>query len=495
MLAFVVLADYRLNGWSDVDYWEHLAAIGAFARSPLHPSNPYLAGGGSTHLFTPFHFFWGLFVSAAGTQAYSIAPLIAAVNVILFLIGLQLMAATLVGTASYAVPLGLSMLLLWLAPPWWSGFHSLGLLPLTGSYPYWCALSIAMIVLGAWSPEAGLWSQVLVGVMVALVFLIHPLTGSFLALTLAVRTLTQPSWRAGTRVIRLTPIALGLALSLSWPFFSVAGAISAAPAYAQQGIAGDWREFYSWFPVRLLPAALGLLYFAPALRRRTADWLEWTLLACIAIYIVNGIGLRSGFLGRYVIYVALLLQWGVVRWLYQARSDRSARHGMATTLFLITISCTAVLEVRTALQWSPVFGADGARTPAGDRDNHDYVRRFERFAPLVSSRDIVMAGMQESWILPAVLGCRVVGVLHGTPFMRDYQTRQLAVHRFFDPKVGAEERTSILARYGVTRVLVPHNEMARLPGLDQRTSLLFRDNYYDVRRVLSARVLAQAPRR
>lgn len=492
LLAFVVLGGLHLNAWSDVDYWEHLAAIGAFARNPLHPLNPYVAGGGSTHLFTPFHLFWGLIVAATGTPAYGIAPVIAASNMLLFLIGLRLMAVTLVGTEAYAAPLGLSMLLLWLSPPWWSGFHSLGLLPLTGSYPYWCALSLTLIVLGAWSPAGRLRTQVLLGAAVALVFLMHPLTGSFLTLALSVRTLAEPSWRFTTRAIRLAPIVLGLALSLAWPFFPVGGAIRAAPAYAQQGIAGDWHEFYGWFPVRLLPACLGFLYFVPAFRRRSLDWLGWVLGVCMAIYIVNGLVLHSAFFGRYVIYVALLLQWGVIRWLYHARISPSVGHGMAATLFLVTIACTTLLEVRTALQWSPVLESDRVRTPAGDRDNRDYVNRFERFAPHLSSRDIVMAGMQESWILPAVVGCRVVGVIHGTPFMRDYEARQLAVKRFFDPTVSAAERASLLARYGVTRVVISQNDEGRLPGLDQRTSLMFRDNYYELRRVDSARVFAAA---
>jgi hypothetical protein len=104
-----------------------------------------------------------------------------------------------------------------------------------------------------------------------------------------------------------------------------------------------------------------------------------------------------------------------------------------------------------------------------------------------------MAGMQESWILPAVVDCRVVGVIHGTPFMRDYQARRLAIERFFDPSVSAEERVSILLRYGVTRVVVPQKKESRLPGLDERTSLIFRDNYYEVRGV-DSRALAVASR-
>jgi hypothetical protein len=291
-------------------------------------------------------------------------------------------------------------------------------------------------------------------------------------------------------VLRLLPVAVGLGLSLAWPFFPVAKAITAVPSYAQQGLAGGWQEFYHWFPVRLLPASLGLLYFVPAFRRRSADWLGWTLGLCVVTYLFNGLTVRSAFLGRYLIYIALLLQWGVLRWLDEARRSSPTRHGIATALFLLAIACTAVLEVRAALRWSPLPWTHVAHTPAGDRDNRDYVHRFERFAPLVSSGDIVMAGMEESWILPAVLGCKVVGVIHGTPYMRDYQARQLAVRRFFDPAASADERMTILERYRVSRVVIPHDEVSRLSGLDRRTLLIFRDDYYDVRSVRPATVSA-----
>ena len=483
LMVYTVGGELLLDAWSDVDYWEHLAAISAFAQHPLHPADPYVLGSQGSHLLTPYHLLWGLVVAVTHTSAYAIAPLMAAVNMALFLVGLRLMAVRLVGSAAYAVPLGLSMLLLWLAPHSWSGFHNLGLLPLTAVYPYWFALPLSMIALAVFSPVTPIrpWKFALEVAVVAFVFLVHPLTGSFLALALAVSALTEPTLPVAARLTRVAPAAAGLALSLAWPFFPVLGAIAAAPTYAEHAFAGDWRGFYDWFPVRLLPASLGLLYFAAAWRRRSADWLSWTLLACLALYLVNGVAPRSPFLGRYFIYVTLLLQWGVLRWLREALDVSPARHAGTVALFLAVVACTGALEGHSSLAWIRFPWSDVRYAPAGDRGNREVVRRFQRYAPLVSSKDVVMADMQESWILPAVLGCRVVGVMHGNPFMRDYRARRLAVQRFFDPGVDAAERDRILARYSVSRVVVQHSAASRLSGLDDRTALEFRDDYYEVR--------------
>jgi hypothetical protein len=226
---------------------------------------------------------------------------------------------------------------------------------------------------------------------------------------------------------------------------------------------------------------LGLLYFAAAWRKRSADWLSWVLLACAALYLVNGVAPRSAFLGRYFIYMALLLQWGVLRWLREARDVSPARHTGAVALFLAVVACAGAREGHSSLAWIRFPWSDVRYAPAGDRGNRDVVRRVQRYAPLVSSKDVVMADMQESWTLPAVLGCRVVGVMHGNPFMRDHRARRLAVQRCFDPGVDAAERDRILARYSVSRVGVQHSAAWRLSGLDDHTALEFRDDYYEVR--------------
>jgi hypothetical protein len=470
-----------LDAWGGWDFWQHLATIDALGRDPLHPVDPYTLDGRSSHLFTPFHLLWGLVVARTATSAYALAPLIALVNTCLLLAGLRLMAARLTGEASYAVPLGLAMLFLWFKPYYFSGAHTFALLPLTTVYPFLFALAVSMIVLGMVDETAHRRATLmLLPLIVGLVFLVHPVTGSFLSLVLVVRAISTPSLRFPIRLAYIAAPAVGVSISLAWPFFPVGTAIASAPHYAERGFAGEWREFYDKFPIRLLPACLGLFYFVPLWRKRSADWVSWTLLGSAALYLLNPVTVRSAFLGRYFFFVVLVLQWGVVRWLHDQGAGVMVRRRVLG-LLLVAFTGVAALQVRSSLEWLAIGGL--SRSPAGDRGNQDYVRRFKRFAPFLSNSDVLMAGLEESLIMPAVLTCRVVGVLHGTPFMQDLQARRAAVTQFFDPTVSAAERDSIVGHYGVSRALVPHRIARSLAGLEGMSRVLSRDNYYELRAI------------
>lgn len=470
-----------LHAWAGVDFWEHLAAIDAFARNPLHPRNPYVLGPESSHLYTPYHFLWGLLVAMTRSSAYALAPLMAAVNTMAFAIGARRISSRLTGHPDFALPVALAMLFLWLKPYGWSGFHDFGLLPLTAIYPYWLALPVAMIAIGTFDERRAVtiveWLALVI--VVAFVFLVHPLTGSFLTLVLAIRAFAEPSLPAGRRLACVAAPALGVALSLAWPFFPVLTAITGAPQFAKQGFAGQWREFYDRFAIRLLPAALGLYELAYAWRRRSLDWVTWTFLACTGLYLVNPVSLRTAFLARYVIYVALALQWCTVRWLARSRAEGGRRAAAALALFLLVVMGGAVLEVRTSLAWLGAPWSGVAQSPAGDRDDREVVRRFLALAPSLTHRDVVMASMEESWVLPAVIGCRVVGVLHSNPFMHDWEARQAAVQRFFDPAASAAQRAALIRSYHVTRVLVPARTAPSL-GLGALGRRVLADGYYEL---------------
>ena len=137
-------------------------------------------------------------------------------------------------------------------------------------------------------------------------------------------------------------------------------------------------------------------------------------------------------------------------------------------LFLAVVAYAGVREFHSSLAWIRFPWSSVRYAPA-------------RYAPLVSSKDVIMADMQDSWILPAVLGWRLVGVMHGNPFLRDSRARRLAVQRFLEPGVDVVERDPILARDLVSRVVVQHSAASRLSGLEGGTALEFRDDYYDVR--------------
>ena len=398
----------------------------------------------------------------------------AAVNMALFLVALRLMAVRLVGSAAYAVPLGLSMLLLWLAP------YMLERLPQSGpaaadrGLPLLVALPLSMIALAASSPVTPIrpWRFALEVAVVAFVFLVHPLTGSFLALALAASALTEPTLPVAARLTHVAAPAAGLALSLAWPFFPVLGAIAAAPSYAEHAFAGNWRQFYYWSPVRLLPASLGLLYFAAAWRKRSADWLSWALLACAALYLVNGVAPRSAFRG------GTSSTWryssnGVLRWLREARDVSPARHAGAVACSSPWLPAPAPTKSTRRLHGSVSRGATCDTLPR-------VIAAIARSCAGSSATRHSSRARTWSWQTCRSHGfCRLcwdAGWSGSCTAIRSCATmpRRLAVQRFFDPAVDAAERDRILARYLVSRVVVQCSAASRLSGLDDRAALEFR---------------------
>src|SRR5258706_14463480 len=102
---------------------------------------------------------------------------------------------------------------------------------------------------------------------------------------------------------------------------------------------------------RILAACLGLLFLIGSVRRRRADWLHWTLLACAALYFSNPFLARSALLSRYLIYVALALQWAVVRWLAEDEAG-FLRPRARVLLFFLVFEPSAVFETRALLALS-----------------------------------------------------------------------------------------------------------------------------------------------
>lgn len=483
-----------LHSWGGVDYWLHLAVVDAMARNPLHPTNPYATGLSSSHVFTPYHVVWGLIARIASVKAYTLAPVMAAVNLGLFLFGVREMTIQLTRSARLALPFALTLLFLWLRPWDWSGFYNFGLFPVTTAYPYWISLSLALILLGRLGrDEPGGRMLVAYILAVALAFLVHPLTGSFLALMLAIRGVVDAGLSTKARLICVASSCAGLALALAWPYYSVLTVAVGAPRFAERSFMVEWQVFYDKFALRLMPAGLGLVYFGYAVRARRWDWIGWGFLAVSTLYLLNPALMRNVFFSRYVVYVALLLHCGVLRGLSEAlgRLTDAASSGtrpdtrvarMLVVVYLVVLSGSALLEVRSSMGWWGAPWALASASPAGDRANREIIRRFERFAPFVGPSDVLMASIDESWVWPGIVGSHVVGIKQGNPFLNDYEARLKAVERFFDHEVTADERRAILTRFGVTRILVPRKEAPLLASLGpEGPRIVYADDYYELR--------------
>ncbi len=480
--AYVTAGVFWLHSLGGSDVFYHLAHFAAFAARPLSPGNPYLGAGTMTHLLTPYHLAWGLVARMLGTHPMHLLPVMGAANMILFLWATRRVARSVMGDARYAVPLALTMLLLWRHPWAWSGFYNLGLLPLTAIYPSWFTLGLAMHVLAthaaAGPHRARAWMGM--GLGVALAGLVHPLTAAFLAVGLVALTWVRGCLKGD--MIGLTAIfGVALLAAETWPYFPVLRATIGVREFGAAHFESNYAFFNERLVWRLAPALLGLVHVADALRRRERSFVAAGVVLCAAIFALNQRWLHLGPLGRFVTYVILFLHWAVVKGLADAPQRRwGAWYTVAWAVLLLV--CLKPEALRSLVQFGPVRAALRFNDLGPEVSNRAYYRRYRPYRQFIGPEDVVMANMQLSYMVPAFIGCRAVGLMHTSPFVRDYQDRAEAVRRFFTIETSWPERKTLLRRYRVDFVIADRGWLEKVGG-SEGLAPVFEDDLHVLYRV------------
>ena len=192
LLAYAVLATVFLASEGKGDFWEHLGAMVAFSRNLIQPENPHLASNPLTHVYTPYHLFWGGVSRLTMVSPFFLMPAAAGVNMAVLLAAVFVFSRHIIGNTKYALLLLLTMLFFWSKPWTWSGFYNFGFMPRTVTYPAWFALGASILLCSLYREpryRSGLL-LVLFGVAAGMIFIRHPITGSFLFLMLVIKSIT-----------------------------------------------------------------------------------------------------------------------------------------------------------------------------------------------------------------------------------------------------------------------------------------------------------------
>jgi hypothetical protein len=466
LLVLNLLGSLVLRNTIGKDFWEHIAAMRAFSERLWGPPNPYLASATPTHLFTPYHWFWGAVSSVLHVHPLILVPLIGTLNLGLFLVAVGAVAEHIVGDRKWSLLLALAFLLLWWNPWEWSGFYNLGLLPLTASYPYWFALAISLLMVARYPFAHRAWALVSIPV-VALVFLVHPITSVFLVLSLALKVGLSKEGSLAQRLGLAVLPATGIGLALLWPYFAVLRAIEAQGEFRRTGFSGNYRIFYQGAVLRLLPALVGLGYVARRLWLRRLDLVSLGTLLFVAIYLVNLWTLRSGPVARLVAFVALFLQLGAVM-LVALAVDRGRWRHLALAGALVVLAVAGIGEAWDVRRWVRIEPWTGGTTAL------DLYARYRPYGRVLDGDDVVLSDPATSWVLAPIVGVKVVAVLHPNPFFPGYSQRLRDVERFVGS--GRDLMLRILERYEVTHVLVARQIVGELsPIRDDLTPILEED--------------------
>jgi hypothetical protein len=470
----------RMVTWEGgADYWEHSATLRALIENPYHPQHPHLAIQAGSPRFGPQFLLVALIARIAHWNPLQAMTLAAVLNTLLFLYGIRAFFLS-----YFRHPLAPLYGLLVMFGGWWVGFHfsnvyALPVLFAVASFPSTTALGLSLLgfswivrLLRGELPRPRRW-LIVVGVWAAAVFIIHPLTAMMSisgALLLALCE-PRPSWRLRFEVAGA--VVVGLALSHFWPYFSpwvvLRGGHGEAAEWAEQSlqqaqasnleVKRKLHEFYQ--PLRLLKALglssitiLALPYF---LLRRERWFVGLGALGMLLPFVGNAfIELPLGH--RFVLLAIVYLQIGVV-WLLlrltpsYPRAFRFVRRRALGFVSALLVSATLLVFVtHSVLLARAAF--DGPRGRAGREGRESpVVSNMRAFAEAAGPKAVVLANPRLSWPLPT-FGPKVLVLHHEDPLVPDAVAREQQVRRFLSQADIDDERREILARYGVTHVLL-----------------------------------------
>ena len=464
----------RMVTWEGgADYWEHSATLHALIENPWHPRHPHLATNAGSPRFGPQFLLIALIARALHWDAIAAMTLAAALNTLLFLCAIRVFFLT-----YFRHPLAPLYGLLVMFGGWWLGFHysnvySLPVLFSVAAFPSTTALGLTLLGF-AWvvrllradvgHPRLGL---LVLGIWASAVFIIHPLTAMMSLSGALLLALADPkaSWRLRFEVAGA--VVVGCALSHFWPYFSpwvvLRGGHGQSADWALQSVQQaselhvkrKLHEFYQ--PLALLEAlglgSLTLLALPYFFLRRERWFVGLGALSMLLPFVGNAfVELPLGH--RFVLLAIVYLHIGLV-WLLLRLTPGHAgafrclrRRALAVASAVVVAATLLVFCGHSVLVARALFEGPRARG-----SESPVIRNMRAFAEAAGPGAVVLATPLLSWPLPT-FGPKVLVLYHEDPLVPDAAQREYSVKRFLGSAASDDERQAILARYGVSHVLL-----------------------------------------
>jgi alpha-1,6-mannosyltransferase len=454
----VLVTIQTANGQWSTDMWEHVAVVRGLIDDPFGSTPPLEL------LDTPYVVALGLIGRVLGISAISVLSMAAVVNALLVLVGLRLFVIE--ATQNRRAPFWalVFLLLLWgLSPYRFSGFFNLNSIGFVLPYPSAFATAIALLTLTAAlrAMRRRRWPLfVAVAAGVAVVVLVHPITGMWLAPSLVAvgvsraRSVRDWLWLAAAG-------AVAFVLTMLWPYYSVFEIVRDTSAFDALN-----NAMYRDVLLRLFPAAIGLCVIWRRLRVDRRDLLGLMLVGGLAIY-AYGYASDQNSYGRSLALIALVLD--VAAGDGVARLERGFRWGRASgwlragAVGLAALLILGVVEARGGL----VRMVPPRVLPTSVRTSDKLVRVDDEYgflARFVGADDVVVGSTdQDNRVIPAIAG-RPLRPFWMAPVLDDIDERTAAQEEFLDPSTPSSRRAEIQARYEARFVLL-HERARTTPDL------------------------------
>jgi hypothetical protein len=479
--AFIRLVTYAPSA----DYWEHAALFNEWLNNFSAPANPHVADPSLSPRYMPMYWALTWVGLIFGLDAIDLMSISAVFNYLLIVIGLYLFLKSYFRTA-WAPTLGFIAIFLCWGVSWnWSNIYHIRSFFYVAGFPSSFVFGLSLISFYASlrvlrNEGAGVaFFAIGICLLSALMFISHPLTGVFGIAGCVLLALINRADSFGSRVVVLFAVGLGLLFAEQWPYFSPlklalglygSGAeqwfsSGESMGFVERYRSGDWQHiFYSPRLVLIIlgPALLGLPLCIWLLIRR--EYLFIVLgAACMAVPYFLHLFVEVPLAHRFLLFVATFFHFAIVWGGLQVINIwySRPRPAYAGKLLLLMLSFIAVLfAVNIYLLYVEFSGRtlDPQKLELiNKRDRlsgrQSVVEIYTQLTGPLEANAVVLATPLHGWPLPAIKA-KVVSLYHENPMLLDQQERYVATLRFFEQELTAEQRAGVIARYGVTHVLV-----------------------------------------
>jgi len=434
------------------DLGMHAATIERLRASLTHPGNPMVDEDTPSPYYSPWTVLLALLARATGLGTFAVLRVGAAVSTVLLLTGVWRFTRALT-PARWAPPLVLAAsLLLWGYRLFsWSGFLPLESWILCAAYPSTAAWGMTLH-LWAGMPDSArrgwpLRRALPAGLGLAVILLVHQFTGVITVVGAAAFLL------AGSRTTRSRGwlalcggAALGAAVLLVWPYYSLFDLLSGASGESATH-AALYRHMISHYGLALL----GVPALWARFRRDRRDALVWLFAVCAAVFAVGGLTGHAEF-GRILPGAMFAAQaaLGVAvaeRWPGAPRVLRL----VVSPLALLALLCGAVVQGGTAV-------SDAVRGNASLALSHglpgtSVVDGYGWITPYVRPGQVVMTDDYFAERRVPAYGAYLVYCPYPDPYQKDFAARARDKAAFFRPGASPAARTALLRRYHVDWVI------------------------------------------
>jgi hypothetical protein len=434
------------------DLWQHLAALKALIADPFHPANPFVTTYEGSRHFHPYWVSVALVARAMGWNEWQALGFAGFVSAGTLLAGIHVF-----GRAFYRTPRGplallAAMTLGWSLPVSHTGYHSLGTLIEGMAYPAALLIGLSLLLWGlvirALERPGLAWPIV---PLAAFMFATHQLGAGIGFMAAGCFILLWPGAALRARAAVAGTIALGILLSMAWPYHDPFDAV------ARTGLP-TWSGGINFYhPVMLVIAFVPSLLGLWGLRHRRFARTGLPVLTAFAlfagIFALGWFGLMIA--TRFVMPAVLMLHIGLGA-LFLALVDdwRGLARPMQLGLFtlaLLSLSLLGVLTYAQLVAEQRIYNKEGNAYEAALALTRD-----------IPDREPVAAYDVFAWPIVAT-GQRVVSVPWPEPMIDGLAARQAAAERLFDPTLSRDQRLALARRWGAKTLIMDKRGPLRRP--------------------------------